>query len=450
MSSTLAILPTADPRRIAERLIAFANADGGTIVIGFDERGKQIARIAPDEIELALREAVTLCTPIVRATLEVNTSSGGGPSHVINVPRSKAHHQLRTDHVTPSTVAPAFEDEPAPSATLDDLDSDVIDEFVRKREERTRRKIDGDVSTLLREIGALTANSAPTVAGILLFGKNPSMFIKGSGVVFVKFPGIDMRAEGGAMGYGRREEINGPLSRVVERVWQVVFEEMRVGAVVRGKQREDVLEYPELAVREALVNAICHRDYSIQGRRIEVRKFADRLEVISPGGLAGYMTLDNLIEEHYSRNPRLVHGLYHWGYIEELGLGVDRMIEEMTTRGQPPPKFEDKQHSFKVTLSNYAERGNVSPPIAAAPIQQNNPAISAPSTTVAAPASTLGERQARAIDYIAKHGRITNSDYQTLCPDVSAETLRTDLAELVRKGTLMRVGEKKGTYYILK
>jgi ATP-dependent DNA helicase RecG len=215
----------------------------------------------------------------------------------------------------------------------------------------------------------------------------------------------------------------------------VVFEEMRVGAVVKGLEREDVLEYPEFAVREALVNAVCHRDYRLRGRRIEIRKFADRMEIVSPGGLAGYITLDNIIEEHFSRNPRLVQGLFQWGYIEELGLGIDRMIEDMTGFGHPPPKFNATPHSFSVVLSNHRER-------------RTNLSLSAPHL---APAGiTVTERQARALQHVRDHGRITNRDYQTLCPDVTAETLRTDLGDLVEKGVLMRVGEKKGTYYILK
>ncbi|MGQ9813768.1 MAG: ATP-binding protein, partial [Candidatus Roseilinea sp.] len=232
-----------------------------------------------------------------------------------------------------------------------------------------------------------------------------------------------------------REEINGPLARVIERAWQVTLEEMRVGAVVKGLEREEVLEYPEFAVREALVNAVCHRDYRLRGRRIEIRKFADRLEIISPGGLAGYITLDNIVEEHFSRNPRIVQGLFQWGYIEELGLGIDRMIEEMTAAGHPMPRFNATAHSFTVVLSNHRER-------------RMNQALSG--SPYVPPGVAVTERQTRALQYVREHGRITNRDYQTICPDVSAETLRTDLSDLVEKGLLMRIGEKKGTYYILK
>ncbi len=453
-SQVLALIPELDPLPIAETLVAFANSDGGTIVLGFDEHGKEQTRAEPEDVESALRTAAELCRPPVRAVLESADDSTGGPALVIRVPRSSDLHALddgrvlvragaenrplRGDEIRNLATVKAtgdFEAETVAGATMDDFDPAVIDEYIMKREERMRRRFTGDRHQLLHDIGAIDHRHQPTVAGILLFGRNPQSFLPQSGIVFVKFPGVDPRADGGAMGYGRREEINGPLARVVERSWQVVLEEMRVGAVVTGLERQDVLEYPEYAVREALVNAVCHRDYRLRGRRIEVRKFSDRMEINSPGGLAGYITLDNIVEEHFSRNPRIVQGLFQWGYIEELGLGIDRMIEDMAATGHPIPKFNATAHGFTVVLSNHRER-------------RSHLAITSP--VVTQQGLTVNERQARALQYIREHGRITNRDYQNICPDVTAETLRTDLADMVEKGVLMRIGEKKGTYYILK
>ena len=202
---------------------------------------------------------------------------------------------------------------------------------------------------------------------------------------------------------------------------------MRTGAVVTGLEREERTEYPVSAVREALVNAVAHRDYRLGGRRIEVRMFSDRMEITSPGGLPGFITVDNIVEEHFSRNPRIVSGLYQWGYIEELGLGVDLMIEEMVRAGHPPPKFKDTPYSFTVTLYNVRERAPV------------------PAWT-----RTMNERQVRALTYVQERGRITNREYRKLCPDVSTETLRLDLVDLVERGVLLKIGAKKGTYYIMK
>jgi ATP-dependent DNA helicase RecG len=466
-SHLLSLLPDANIHTLAETMVAFANSDGGTIVLGFSEQGKPTSRIDPEEIEGALRQAAAQTSPPVRATLEP-AGNAEGPTFLIRIPRAIDLHSLSDGRVfvrngaenraltgdeirnlVTSKATGDYEIEAVAGATLADFDDELVAEYIAKREARTRRKLDIDPPTaehaagLLRDIGAIDPAGAPTVAGILMFARNPQAFLPHSGIVFVKFPGVEPRGEQGRVGYGRREEINGPLARVIERSWQIIFEEMRVGAIVKGLEREEVLEYPEFAVREALVNAVCHRDYRLKGRRIEVRKYADRMEIISPGGLAGFITLDNIIEEHFSRNPRLVQGLFQWGYIEELGLGVDRMIEDMVAAGHPSPKFNATAYSFTVTMSNVKERRatpNISINIPSADVQ-----VTSGDNTM-----TVNERQARAIQYIRDHGRITNRDFQVLCPNVTPETLRIDLSDLVDKSVLMRVGEKKGTYYILK
>ncbi|MCB0057891.1 MAG: hypothetical protein KDE45_12735, partial [Caldilineaceae bacterium] len=181
-------------------------------------------------------------------------------------------------------------------------------------------------------------------------------------------------------------------------------------------------------VREALVNAVAHRDYRITGRSIEIRMYTDRMEITSPGGLPAHTTVDNLVEEHYSRNPRLVNGLYQWGYIEELGLGIDRMIEDMVNAGHPPPKFESPGHRFTVTL--YNARDEARPP---EPWENN-----------------MNERQLKALEYVQRNGSISNGDYRQLCQHVGPETLRLDLVDMVNRGVLLKIGDKRGTRYILK
>jgi ATP-dependent DNA helicase RecG len=156
--------------------------------------------------------------------------------------------------------------------------------------------------------------------------------------------------------------------------------------------------------------------------------YTDRLEIISPGGLPAYITVDNIVDEHYSRNPRVVNGLYQWGYIEELGLGVDRMIEDMVAAGHPPPVFDAQSHRFTVKLFNRKDPTKVIPQW-----EQN-----------------MNERQIKAMQFIQANGSITNRDYRDLCSHVGPESLRLDLADLVEKGLLLKIGDKRGTRYILK
>jgi ATP-dependent DNA helicase RecG len=444
-SQTTAFLQDPEAEILAEMLVAFANADGGTILIGITPAGEVTGDVLGEDVEAVLLQALGLCRPPVATEWRQAELPRGTVVH-ISVVRSPELHSLADGRVLirhgsknvplggdairqlAATKSSAdFEAEPVAGAARADLEDALIEEYMDKRSERGRRPVNGTLDEHLISIGALTHDRLPTVSGLLLFGKRPQTFLSQSGIVFVRFLGTQPRGKDGMAGYGRRAELEGSLARLLEAAWNVVWEEMRVGAVVTGLRREEQPEYPSFAVREALVNSIAHRDYRLSGRRVEIRMFEDRLEVISPGGLPGYITVDNIVEEHFSRNPRIVAGLFQWGYIEELGLGIDRMIEEMLQRGHPAPEFKATPYSFSVTLRNIRQRR---PP----PSWEQN----------------MNERQMRALAHVREFGRITNRDYHTICPNVTPETLRLDLADLVSKGLLLKVGAKRGTYYILK
>jgi len=446
-SPRLAFLSKADAKQIAETLVAFANTDGGTLVVGLDEAGKPNLKIGAEALAKALREADAQCSPsVVSGNWEPVDLEDGQIVHALRIPRSIELHALTDGRVlireelrnrplggqeilklASAKSTGDFESEPVPGATKDDFSRKMIDEYLAKRAERTKRPYNGKIDDLLREIGAIDNADRPTVSGIMLFSDYPQHWIPQSGIVFAKFVGKTPRGDNGLAGYTRREELTGSLPRLIEAAWNLIWSEMAVGAVVKGLEREETYEYPQFAVREGIVNAICHRDYRLKGRRIELRMYADRLEVISPGGLPGFITIDNIVDEHFSRNPRIVNGLFQWGYIEELGLGIDRMMEEMEQAGHRPPSFDARPYSFSVTLYNSREK-------VAAPDWVRN----------------TNHRQARALQYIRDHGSITNREYRSLCQGVSAETLRLDLADMVERGILLKVGSKKGTYYILK
>ena len=442
---TIAFIPKPKATLLAETMVAFANADGGTILLGVNKGGRVVDYLTDDDVEGQLVQAMVMCRPPVVTEWE-QCELPDGVVIALKVARSPELHALSDGrvlirsgadnrppsgdairHLAATKSSGDFEAEPVAGATLVDMDKKVLDEYLKLRQERGGRSID-NLQDHLVEIGAMLEDGTPTVAGMLLFGKHPQAFLPQSGIIFVKFLGTDARGRDGLAGYGRRIEIDGPLPRMIERAWSITREEMRVEAVVQGLRRKEMAEYPSFAVREALVNAMCHRDYRLSGRRVEIRMYEDRLEVISPGGLPGYITLDNIVEEHFSRNPRVVAGLFQWGYIEELGLGIDRMIEEMLEHGHTAPDFEAKPYSFTVRLHNTRER----PPAA-----HRWP-------------TNMNERQMRAMAYLEGHGRITNRNYRELCPDVNPETIRLDLVDLVDKGLLLKIGDKKGTYYILK
>jgi len=429
-----------DAITLAEHLVALANSEGGTIHVeqGRSQNGKGLEQV--------LQEAKQLHNPQVLIDSIRQADSPASPSLAkIHVPRSAALHAMADGrvlirsgccnrplrgeeilHLASAKNTGDFEAETVPGASAASFSRALIDEYLALRLGRGVALDDEDLQRMLQEIGALSPAGKPTVCGILLFCERPQTWLPQSAVVFARYFGRSARGGGRLAGYTRREELTGPLPRLLEKVWNLVWSEMAVSAVVQSLQREESFEYPRFAVREALVNAICHRDYRLRGRRIELRMFPDRLEVISPGGLPGFITAENIKHEHFSRNPRLASAMFHWGYIEELGLGIDRMIELMQQAGHAPPIFDARPHSFAVTLHNSRMRAKL-------PAWSRN----------------ANRRQFHALQYIRARGSITNREFRRLVADVSAETLRLDLVDLVEKGILQKKGAKKGTYYIL-
>ncbi len=194
-------------------------------------------------------------------------------------------------------------------------------------------------------------------------------------------------------------------------------------------------EYPQAAVREAIVNAVVHRDYSRRGQRIRIFMFDDRIEVCSPGPLPPGVSLEKmrrLEPQSVLRNPIVVGVLRDLGsrYIERLGTGIRRMAQAMTDHGLPRPRFEVVGSEFRVTLLGPGERF----------MEEVNkrPAW----------AEGLSERQVEAVLYVGEHGRITNREYQALC-EVSYDTAHRDLRELVARGLFERRGKGRSTHYTL-
>ena len=230
-----------------------------------------------------------------------------------------------------------------------------------------------------------------------------------------------------------KEEIRGTLAQQIQKTEAFLVSNMRRGVRLSGLERTEATEYPLEAVREAIVNAVAHRDYRIRGDEIRILQFSDRIEFYSPGRLPGQVSLANLEDERFSRNQAIVQTLSDLGFIERLGYGIDRMIRVMAQAGLPRPEFEETASGFKVRLVGHGAT------LIDDRVDDRRWRLLG-----------LNERQEEALRYLADAGRITNRDYQKLCPDVSPETLRRDLVDLVRRDLLLKVGDKRATYYILK
>ena len=449
---------------LAETLAALANANGGLALLGVSPKGM----VQKDVDVNALRDAATAAglltdPPLVLPSAQV-INVEQGPVVVVQVPAGLPHiYNLQGMYLTrtagqnrPLTTPElrrlllergdaGYEAQLVPNATMADLDEQRILRYLDQvafsaTEDITQALLARGCVAYAEPVLGTAPIVVPTVAGVLLFARAPQQFVRSAEIICVRYAGAEMSDE------FVRQDISGTLVEQIRQAEAFVFGNMRREMKINGLAREDSTEYPLAVVREAIVNAVCHRDYSIRGEGVRVFLFSDRLEVYSPGRLPGHVTLNNLKDERYSRNEAVVAILSDMGYIERLGYGIDRMISTMTEHGLAAPIFEETAAGFKVTLASAAgdASGTASP--AKATSQS-----SAPLVTPAFLAQTpLTDRQQQALAFIQTNGRITNSDYQALAPEVSAETIRRDLADLVEKNLLLRIGEKRATYYILK
>jgi ATP-dependent DNA helicase RecG len=318
-------------------------------------------------------------------------------------------------------------------AVLEDLDPALIEAY---RQELAHRRpgapqLRKSTEELLLAVGAavkVRRRLRPTLTGMLFFGRDPQSFYPALTITFMHFAGTSTAGEGPDDPlYLDNREFQGPIPQLLDSARGIVFEKLSKRAVVEGFVRQDLFEYPEFAYREAIVNAVGHRDYSLEGSFIQVRLFADRLEVQSPGGLGGHLTVDNILYEQYTRNPHIVRLMEDLGYVERRGLGVDQMIRAMTAAGLEPPVFENRGSSFWVTLK---ARQPALPPLKVAGVE-------------------LNERQAQAMVRFRAQGRLTNREYQKAF-GVSERTALYDLQGLVEAGLALPVSSGRGRYYILR
>jgi ATP-dependent DNA helicase RecG len=270
-----------------------------------------------------------------------------------------------------------------------------------------------EVLTQLHVCAHAGAVLRPTLAGLLMFGKYPQEFFPQLRITFVQFYGTteDEPAPGGARFLDNRA-FEASIPEMVTRAEHYVMSAMRKAALIEGILRRDIPEYPQVALREAIVNAVAHRDYSsfVRGSTIDVKMFADRLEVRSPGGLHGNVTLDNIEEEHSTRNARLMRMMEDLHIVENRGSGIKAMLRALREANLEPPSFDDRRASFLVTFRNHT--------------LMNPEAVRWLNQFATLP---LNDRQRVALVYLRQHDRITNADYRRLNrvdPLVAGQELR--------------------------
>jgi ATP-dependent DNA helicase RecG len=317
-----------------------------------------------------------------------------------------------------------FEERPCADATINDLNVQVVRNFVSSA--RLERQFPLPAKAPLPDILThlhLLHQGQPTNAALLLFGRDPQRFLPCAEVRCMHFHGTEVQRP---VPFYRIFKCNA-FEQVDMAVDFVVSKLNRsVGTRAESIQAPVRYEIPHDVIREAIVNAVAHRDYTSAGA-VQVSVFTDRVEVWNPGTLPASLTTESLRHPHGSipRNHRLCEVLFLARYIEKYGTGTLMMIRESLAHDLPEPSFAQRGGEFTVALWRDWLTDRVMAELG------------------------LNERQKQAIIHLKARTRIANSEYQTLV-SVARATATRDLEGLLIKGVLEKVGTTgKGTYYVL-
>lgn len=263
-------------------------------------------------------------------------------------------------------------------------------------------------------------------AGVLFFAKQPKRIIEQSYVTCARYQGNSMAS------VIDRKDLEGDLLTLVDEAEAFVKRHTRLAYLFDGFKRVDIEEYPYDAIKEAIINAVCHRDY-FSLNNVFVNVFDDRVEVISPGTIPDGLTLKQVYGESHPRNFKILDLFHKVHYIEKLGSGLKRMEELMLFHGLKKPVYQTSPASFKVTFFGPGEK-----------ILE----LVKPSNELDLRELGLNERQAKSLPFLQKRGFLTRSDYQKQFR-VSKMTAFRDLQFLIEKGLIKSEGKSISAKYSL-
>ena len=356
-------------RELAEEIVAFANSEGGMILIGVDDDGN-IKGVFDNSIEEKIMNICrNNCIPNISPGFQ-SIEIDGKMLAVVSVSKGSNKPYYTVDHKyyirvgTTKRIASKeellrlfqangslhFDISPVEDTSMNDLNLDVVrdyflkynafDLFEESKEATVRILINADIMT--ENDGKLRC----TVGGLLVFGKNPEKRLPQNGISFAHFKGMELTDE-----LADKKVLTGRIQDLAEQAMVVLRINMPTPSVINGMKREEKEEYPILVLREAIVNTLVHRNYSIGGSKIRIFMFDDRIEFHSPGRLPNTVTVEKMkIGVSFSRNPFLVKYMENLRYIDQLGRGIPMILKAMKEAGAKVPHLQELGEEFILTI----------------------------------------------------------------------------------------------------
>jgi ATP-dependent DNA helicase RecG len=385
------------PQRLWQTISAFANTrGGGTIILGVsEEMAFEIVGVRDaGKLEADVASLCSEMEPPVRADIRTLTLDGkhlvvatipellpqekpcfyrpsgmntGSYVRVADGDRRLTAYELQL--LLSSRSQPRNDGDPVTSASIDDLDDALVGGLLQRLRANQPRVFAGIADDeALRRLNAATIDDGklvPTLGGLLALGRYPQQFFPQLNATFVVYPHIQA-GEPGPSGerFLDNETIDGPIAEIVHRAFLAVQRNMKRRSVVVGMGRREIWEYPEIALREAIVNSLVHRDLSAsaRGTAVQIEMYPDRIEIRNPGGLYGPISVDDLLEEGValssSRNQILLRLLEdtplgsEGTVCENRGSGIAAMVRALKQAGMSLPLLRDRIAQFQVTFPN--------------------------------------------------------------------------------------------------
>ncbi|MCD5415473.1 MAG: putative DNA binding domain-containing protein [Clostridiales bacterium] len=355
-------------KSFAEEVVSFLNTEGGTILIGVDDNG-EVVGINKNLEEIIINICRDSVIPAIYPTYLEQVYEGKKIA-IINIERgnNKPYYTISNKYYirVGSTKRIATKDEllrlfevsgafhfdisGTKGTGIKDLNIDEIRDFfmsynafdLYEEEKENVKRILINADILKESDNEILC----TVGGLLIFGKRPEKNLFQSGISFAHFDGNDV-----SVSLIDKKEICGRMKDVVDQTMTVIKNNLIISSTIEGALRKDVYEYEDVVLREAIVNALVHRNYSIQGSKIRILLFDDRIEFHSPGRIPNTITIEKMkIGVSYARNPFLVKYMENMRYIDKLGRGIPMIFANAKRLNRKQPKLEMSGEEFILTL----------------------------------------------------------------------------------------------------
>ncbi|MBI2269946.1 MAG: putative DNA binding domain-containing protein [Bacteroidetes bacterium] len=416
-------------------ICAFANSHGGTLYVGLNDTGKIVG---VENAKKLLEDVPNKIADMLHIIADVSMKREKSKEYIlIKVKPYKTSVSFRGKYYSRSGSTTqelngaelqnflleksgvSWESIVEERATLKDIDPNTITKFKELAAKRFPAAAKEKSVTSLLEKLHLLHKGKPTRAAILLFGKDPRKFYISAYIKIGRFKDDAALVS--------MDDIYGNLFQQAEDTIEILKKKyLQSEITIKKLHREEELEYPEPALREAIVNSIVHRDYSDVHTQLKI--YPDHLSLWNNGELSQKLTIEKLKEKHssYPRNKLIADVFYKAAYIEAWGHGTVKMIEECKKAGLPEPLYEEDGGGMLITFRKdiYTEEYLLK--------------------------IGLNERQVKAILFIKEAGSISNSKYQSI-NNCSRNTATNDLRGLITKKILLQKGSGvgAGSEYIL-